>query len=389
MLKRTLTLMTSLRLTVVLLALGIVVVFVGTLAQTTDGLWVAQHRYFRSWFATWSPHTAPWLVLPLPGGYLLGTLLLVNLVAAHVTRFKLTAAKSGIFLTHVGIIVLLVGQLLTDMLAVESRMNFTEGETRSFTEDFMKTELVFLADTGDGKTDEVISIPDTMLARGGEIADPRLPAGLRVLQYHENAQVRQRAPMVDTNVAPASTRGIGVRAVVEGVAPTREMDRRNLPALVAEVKEGGAAMGTWLFALVLDPQEIRIGEKTWRVGLRATRFYHPFSVRLLKTTHEVYPGTDTPRNFQSRVRLEHVEGVGDREVDISMNNPLRYRGLTFFQSQMGREEFEAGGRGTSGLQVVRNPSWLTPYFGCVLVGAGLVVQFLIHLVGFVRKRGAT
>jgi hypothetical protein len=34
-----------------------------------------------------------------------------------------------------------------------------------------------------------------------------------------------------------------------------------------------------------------------------------------------------------------------------------------------------------------NPSWLTPYFSCVLVGVGLVVQFIQHLLGFAKKRG--
>jgi hypothetical protein len=43
-------------------------------------------------------------------------------------------------------------------------------------------------------------------------------------------------------------------------------------------------------------------------------------------------------------------------------------------------------RGTSVLQVVRNPGWLTPYVGCVLVGAGLAWQFLLHLAGFIRER---
>jgi len=38
------------------------------------------------------------------------------------------------------------------------------------------------------------------------------------------------------------------------------------------------------------------------------------------------------------------------------------------------------------LQVVRNPSWLTPYAGCIMVAAGLVTQFMIHLVGFVSRR---
>ena len=31
-------------------------------------------------------------------------------------------------------------------------------------------------------------------------------------------------------------------------------------------------------------------------------------------------------------------------------------------------------------------SWLTPYFSCVLVGLGLVIQFMTHLIGFSLKR---
>jgi hypothetical protein len=38
------------------------------------------------------------------------------------------------------------------------------------------------------------------------------------------------------------------------------------------------------------------------------------------------------------------------------------------------------------LSVVRNPSWLTPYIGCTMVAAGLLIQFLTHLVKFVSKK---
>jgi hypothetical protein len=36
--------------------------------------------------------------------------------------------------------------------------------------------------------------------------------------------------------------------------------------------------------------------------------------------------------------------------------------------------------------VVKNPSWLTAYIGCLIVALGLIYQFLYHLVGFARKR---
>ena len=71
-----------------------------------------------------------------------------------------------------------------------------------------------------------------------------------------------------------------------------------------------------------------------------------------------------------------------------MNHPLRYEGLTFYQYQMdaGQVAQQAGRTPSSVLQVVRNPSWLTPYIGCAMVGAGLLIQFLTHLTGFVSKR---
>jgi cytochrome c biogenesis protein ResB len=162
------------------------------------------------------------------------------------------------------------------------------------------------------------------------------------------------------------------------------MDQRSTPAALVEVRAGQTSLGTWLVAFGLR-QDFAHAGKNYALDYRATRIYTPFSLTLLKTTHEVYPGTDIPKNFQSRVRINHA-GKGEvREVDIYMNNPLRYGGLTFYQYQMGRDEVDAN-RGTSVLQVVRNPGWLTPYVGCVLVGVGLLVQFTAHLVGFVRER---
>src|SRR5216684_7970949 len=108
---------TSLRLTVACLALGLVLVFLGTLAQVDLGLYKAQNEFFRSFLVFWGPKTATWKVPVLPGGYLVGGVLLINLVASHIKRFKLTRKKAGIWLIHFGIILLLLGQLGTDILS--------------------------------------------------------------------------------------------------------------------------------------------------------------------------------------------------------------------------------------------------------------------------------
>jgi hypothetical protein len=109
---------------------------------------------------------------------------------------------------------------------------------------------------------------------------------------------------------------------------------------------------------------------------------------LLKATHENYTGTNEPRNFASRVQLRNRQTGEDREVLIYMNHPLRYQGLTFYQYQMTAGEMvqRQGLDPSSTFQVVKNPTWVSPYLACVMVGLGLTIQFMIHLVGFLRKR---
>src|SRR6266446_7342337 len=72
----------SLRLTVILFAFALVLVFCGTLAQVDNGVWTVVNKYFRS-AAVWIPfqiffprefHVGGGF--PFPGGWLLGGLLL-------------------------------------------------------------------------------------------------------------------------------------------------------------------------------------------------------------------------------------------------------------------------------------------------------------------------
>jgi hypothetical protein len=436
--KRLLAPLTSLRLTVTLLALGIAVVFFGTLAQTEDGLYVAQSRYFRSWFSTWSPHdpSLKWIIVPLPGGYLLGTSLLVNLIAAHLVRFKFAWKKTGIILSHLGIIVLLVGQLATDMFAHESRISFAEGEWRNYSEDFQETELVFLSDLPDPAMNSVVAIPDSLLKIGEEIRTEPLPFTIRVKEWMPNSDPTFQPPMMQRTNTPQTSLGIGRSFTFRSVKETRKMDDKNIPSALLElVATNGTSLGTWaisewagesdlqrtarrfwvrafsgagtdeqlqdalpeyypmtarIYQQLIVPQSVTVGGRSYSFTLRPRRYYQPFSIKLLQTKHETYAGTSTaadpegiPKHFQSRVLVDHPRD-GKREADIYMNNPLRYAGLTFFQYQMGQDE-AAANRGTSTLQVVKNPSWLTPYLGCVLVALGLLVQFGIHLNGFLRK----
>jgi len=112
-------------------------------------------------------------------------------------------------------------------------------------------------------------------------------------------------------------RGAHVRPKPSG-GPSEE---RQAPVALVELLAGQASLGTWLVSFG-RPQGFVHDQKTYVLEMRWTRFYTPFSLTLLQTTHEVYPGTDIPKNFQSRVRIDHPEKREVREVDIYMNNPL-------------------------------------------------------------------
>ena len=168
----------SLKLTVVLLGLSMVLIFFGTLDQVHYGIWHTQKLYFESLFVLWDyPDQAPmhdllfWLYIPMPGGYLLGGLLLINLLAAHSTRFKLNWKKGGIFLVHFGLILLLVSEFLTDFLSVESQMPVDEGGRNNYSRAFRSNELVFI-DRSHAEHDSVHAVPASWLKPGKEVNVP-------------------------------------------------------------------------------------------------------------------------------------------------------------------------------------------------------------------------
>ena len=402
----------SLKLTVTLLAFAIVLVFVGTIAQADEGLYIAQGHYFKQWLVIGAHLFGHKVPLILPGGYLIGTLLLVNLVVTHIYRFQLTTKKIGIQLAHAGVILLLVGQLATDLLARELQMHFVEGETRKYSDSAGEYELIFISG------DEVTAIPQRILAAGDQLKIDSLPFTIGVKSVWKNSDVNFRAPMLQ-NAPPLTTNGVGANFDFKNAIEVKSMDERNIPTMVVEFSTPAGSLGTWVVsdwvgdaslveavrntyapmglemaqkiaAQLVVPQTIEVNGKKFTFTLRPARVYHPYSLTLLKATHTVYPGTDIPKDFRSRVLIDNPQTGEKREVEICMNHPLRYGGYTYYQYQMtaGEAVVKAGQAQSSVLQVVRNPSWLTPYIGCAMVGVGLIIQFLYHLIGFVSKRKA-
>jgi hypothetical protein len=370
---------TSLQLTVVLLVLSILLVFAATLDQVNLGVWAVQEKYFRSFFVWWPvPGTA--IALPVfPGGYLVGGLLFFNLLAAQGYRFTFAWRKSGLLLSHLGLMMLLVGELLAGLWQQDFQMHLEQGETKNYAESFRRYELA-IVDTTDLKWDDVVAVPEALLAGKNSIQHPKLPFRVVVKDYYPNAALEMRPDKTALPPSPA-TAGFGPQFTTTPLPVSYKEDDTNNPAAFVEFVGPDGSLGVFLVSpLLVMPQTFSYGDRNFSITLRLARTYKPFSLTLLELRHDVYPGSDIPKNFSSRVRLNSVDGKDDREVVIYMNNPLRYGGLTFYQYQMNADSH------FSVLEVVRNPSWQLPYISCSLIALGLVIQFGISLSGFFRNR---
>jgi len=389
MLQRLVDFFSSLKLTVVCLSTAVVLVFVGTLAQVNAGITEVQGIYFHSFFVWWPADTQGFRIPIFPGGHLIGALLLINLITAHLTRFRWSWKKLGIHLTHLGLVILLVGGLFTDLFSVESYMRLAPGETKNYSEDPRLMELVVI-DESDKELDTVTAIPEARLAEGSAIEHGSLPFRIIVRKFYRNSVLQPISQTGDENAGktPASTQGVGSQVMVRELPLATAQNERNEESVVIEVvplPEAGAvtapSVGTWLLSDQLGaPQGFTMGSRSWRLALRPVRYYKPYSLTLKRFTHDRYPGTQIPKNFASQAMLVDRERGENRDVLIYMNHPLRYRGETFFQS--GFTENDAA----TILQDVHNPSFLTPYLACVVVSLGLLIQFLIHFVGFLQRR---
>ncbi|MBP7618506.1 MAG: cytochrome c biogenesis protein ResB, partial [Geothrix sp.] len=155
----------------------------------------------------------------------------------------------------------------------------------------------------------------------------------------------------------------------------------NQTSAFVEPVAGGRNYGTWLVSVALGaPQSFTHEGRTYTLAMRLRRQYLPYAFTLKQFRHDVYPGTEIPKNFSSLVQVVNPSRNESREVLIYMNQPLRYEGKTFYQASFGKNDT------LSILSVVENPGWLLPYVSCVLVSLGLLVHFAIVLRRSLKRR---
>ncbi len=369
----------SLQVTIVALALLMALVVLCTLAQTDLGTLGAVNTYMRSWLV-W--RHLPGLGVPVPvfpGGALVGLVLAVNLAAALVRRFEFSVRRLGLWVVHAGLVLLVAGEFVTGAFQVDAKMTIEEGQTADFLEDYHKMELA-VTDLTDPAHPVEYGVPDSRLRTGARVPLPGTPVTLRVKRFYTNAQL---APLGPGGPPALADRGVGTGIRITEAPPATSDQEVNATSALVEPLAGGRSYGIWLVSTVLGAPQSFIHEgRTYALAMRARRYYLPFSLTLKKFSHDVYPGTQIPKNFSSLVHLSNPARGEERDVLIYMNQPLRYAGKTFYQASYGK------GDTLSILQVVTNPGWLLPYISCSLITLGLLFHFCLTLFRALQRRQA-
>jgi hypothetical protein len=349
-----------------LLALFILII-AGTLFQSGHGLYEAQRRFFGfglllgGWF-------------PMPGAGLLMWILSLQIVVTMLFVLPLTWKKLGLWIIHIGLLLLLAGGFITQTMAVESELTLAEGETGHFTTAYHEWEVAFWKTHGD--TNEVLAYADRYLYPKAVLDLSPCFARLTVEQYFDNA-----AAFTDQAAGGAKPflNASGI-TFMESRPPEKEAGY-NSPGLIATLSEKGREdRKILLYGMEEKPLVLKLGEQWVFCQLRRKHHPLPFALKLTRFTRDLHPGTEMAKNYESHADLQ--DGLSSRPVKIWMNNPLRYKGYTFFQASFGQDP-----RGlTSTFAVVTNPGRLLPYVSSLMVFGGMLLHFVIRFLGHAKRK---
>jgi hypothetical protein len=172
-------------------------------------------------------------------------------------------------------------------------------------------------------------------------------------------------------------------ASMEPRKPAKEA-AENAPGVIATLHvEGSEDRDVLFYGLERNPLALTLGGERGegRVFLQLRRRHYPldFSLTLTDFKRALHPGTEVAKSYESDAELH--DGAASRPVKIWMNNPLRYKGYTFFQASFSVDQ---GGENST-FAVVTNPGRLLPYISSLMVFGGMLLHFVLHFLGYVRR----
>lgn len=330
----------------------------GTVAQKYIGLYEAERLFFSS-FVYWL-----FGVVPLPGGYTLMGIFSLSLLLKFLLKSAWTKAQAGINLAHLGAILLLAGGVVSSLLAQDGAMTIAEGARAAQVRDYHQRDLMLVQENA-----LLAAIGPDQVRAGATLSFRDLPVQITVEQVWRNSTITVRETPSD------DLRGMARGMQVTPAAPGKT-DESNVAGMSFRISGLDEAQnGRYLIFEDGPTTKLTINGQAYELAYGKSQRTLPFTVELTDVAKINYPGTDTARAYTSQIVVH--DGALSWPAQIAMNQPLRYRGYTLYQSSylLGQD-----GKEYTVLAVSHDAGQFLPYLGTLVMAIGLI----LHL--FLRRR---
>ena len=340
---------------------------VGTIAQRYIGLQESLSLFFSS--------AIVWIgIVPVPGGLTTLALIALNLLLKLILKTRWVKLQAGIIISHISVLLLLIGGALTWLLSQEGYISLLEGESTPVMQDYYARELtLWQGDT------PVASWPEAELIAGKSLIIPNTQAIVTLTDVCDHCEA-YKVEETDTNRL-----GLARELTLRAAPPPKEKEesKGGISFSLSGADEG--YNGSYIATELLSSQMPKFTVDKQEYELIYTRQRHPlpFAVTLKEFEKIRYPGSSEAKEYQSLIAIDRLDGSAVEEYLIRMNEPLRIEGYTLYQSSFMRFP---NGQEASVLSVVKNAGWLFPYLSGALLAIGLIWHMLIRLQ---LKRRAT
>lgn len=414
-------------------------------------------------------YAAKKLVYDTPWMYGIMLFLAINLIAVMVDRWPWKRRHVAFVLAHIGIILILIGSVLTMQFGLDGSMRVGIGQENNMVQVAETDLIVYSSFDGDRYTkilEQEVDFfvkpptekkPFIIPAYDGEIRvtdyqkyvipsrrvvasdSKKSGAGLRFQVQNPNVNavewIVQRKPNqlavhnfgpASVNLAPIPEKGRGVNEIY--LSPNGEdslkyavfYKDKEKPVKTGVIKEGESFEPGWMgiqfrvlrylpYAMEdwdLKPMErptplttsaIKVlfnGKEQWVLMNDMLKLFTDqgvylmtyanrrvdlgFPLKLLKFDVDRYQGTTRAMAYKSQVSVPELG-----EWEISMNEPLKWKGLTFYQASFQEEN---GQPTASVFSVNQDPGRFLKYFGSLVMSLGIIFLFYFRRMDFLALK---
>lgn len=357
--------------------------FFCTFEQVESGLYWTLKKYFSPEHAIVRPfldgRDAPIL---LPGGYWVCVVFTVNLVIGGLLRARKGLKQIPILVSHMCMVFIMVAGAVGYHQSKEALILLENGTQGDVAKSFYE-ESIEIFEVVDGKktTPTVINSEVLKSVRGEpearrEFLLPDFPFDVEVSGYFTSARI-------SNDITKA-----GMNPIVDGVflEQTRANEAEELNQAGCYVKVTDKKTGEKRLLVLAESAPnyitLTIEDKIYGFQMVPEIWPLPFTIKLNNSKGENYPNTQRPKTYESFITVIDEAGK-QQDAHIKMNEPLRYEGLTTYQTKWFVDD---EGKTFSGFTVKKNPSDQWPKIAIYISGIALAVHFLMKLTMFISNR---